>query len=74
MNCNPFTKGHKYLIEKASKENDVVHLFILTEDKSEFSTKDRINMVKLGTKHLKMFWYMRRENILFQVPHFLHTL
>ena len=38
MNCNPFTKGHKYLIEKASKENDVVHLFILTEDKSEFST------------------------------------
>ncbi|ELC8424069.1 [citrate (pro-3S)-lyase] ligase [Clostridium perfringens] len=53
MNCNPFTKGHKYLIEKASKENDIVHLFILTEDKSEFSTEDRINMVKLGTKHLK---------------------
>ncbi len=53
MNCNPFTKGHRYLIEKASKENDVVHLFILTEDKSEFSSEDRLNMVKLGTYDLK---------------------
>lgn len=52
MNCNPFTKGHLFLIEKAAKENDVVHLFILTEDKSEFSTYDRLVMVKLGVCHL----------------------
>ncbi len=52
MNCNPFTKGHLFLIEKAAKENDVVHLFILTEDKSEFSTYDRLAMVKLGVAHL----------------------
>ena len=47
MNCNPFTKGHKYLIEKASKENDVVHLFILTEDKSEILLKIELTWLNL---------------------------
>ena len=34
MNANPFALGHQYLIEKASKENDILHLFIVSEDKS----------------------------------------
>ena len=29
MNCNPFTLGHQYLIEKASKCSDVVHIFLV---------------------------------------------
>ena len=29
MNANPFTNGHRYLVEKAARENDVVHLFVL---------------------------------------------
>lgn len=53
MNGNPFTKGHQYLVETAAKECDFVYLFILSEDKSEFSAKDRLEMAKLGTKHLK---------------------
>lgn len=53
MNCNPFTLGHLYLIEYAQKQVDFLYLFILEEDKSFFSFKDRINMVKEGTKHLK---------------------
>ena len=36
VNCNPFTLGHKYLIEKASKESDVVHVFVVSENKSVF--------------------------------------
>ena len=52
MNCNPFTKGHQYLIETAAKECDHVYIFVLSEDKSEFSAKDRMHMVKLGTAHL----------------------
>lgn len=52
MNCNPFTKGHRYLIETASKECDHVYVFVLSEDKSEFSATDRMNMVKLGTADL----------------------
>lgn len=52
MNCNPFTKGHRYLIETAAKECDHVYIFVLSEDKSEFSANDRMNMVKLGTADL----------------------
>ncbi|MBQ7263184.1 MAG: hypothetical protein IJR14_05630, partial [Synergistaceae bacterium] len=32
MNANPFTLGHQYLVERAAGENDVVHLFIVSED------------------------------------------
>lgn len=52
MNANPFTKGHQYLVEQASKECDHVYVFVLTENLSEFSTNDRFEMVKLGTSHL----------------------
>ena len=52
MNCNPFTCGHRYLIETAAAECDHVYIFVLSEDKSHFSAKDRLNMVTLGTAHL----------------------
>lgn len=52
MNCNPFTKGHRYLIETAAKECDHVYIFVLSEDKSEFSFADRLEMVKRGTADL----------------------
>lgn len=52
MNCNPFTKGHRYLIETAAKECDRLYVFVLSEDKSEFSARDRMEMVKLGTADL----------------------
>lgn len=32
MNANPFTLGHRYLIERALEENAVLHLFIVSED------------------------------------------
>lgn len=53
MNCNPFTKGHEYLIETARKEVDTLLIFVLEEDKSYFSFKDRIAMVKLGTENME---------------------
>lgn len=52
MNCNPFTKGHRYLIETAARECDRLYVFVLSEDKSFFSAKDRMQMVKLGTADL----------------------
>ncbi|WP_040210110.1 [citrate (pro-3S)-lyase] ligase [Clostridium polynesiense] len=52
MNCNPFTLGHKYLIEKASEENKEVLVFIVEEDKSSFPFEERINLVREGTGHL----------------------
>lgn len=52
MNCNPFTKGHRYLIETAAAECQQLYVFVLSEDKSEFSAKDRMEMVKRGTADL----------------------
>lgn len=52
MNCNPFTKGHRYLIETAASECDRLYVFVLSEDKSAFSAADRLEMVKLGTADL----------------------
>ena len=52
MNCNPFTKGHRYLIETAAQNCDRVYVFVLSEDCSQFSFKDRMEMVKLGTADL----------------------
>lgn len=53
VNCNPFTLGHKYLIEKASEESDVVHVFVVSEDKSVFSANVRYKLVEEGLRHLK---------------------
>ena len=53
MNANPFTKGHKYLVETAAESSDVLHVFVLTEDLSVFPTDVRKELVKKGTAHLK---------------------
>lgn len=53
VNCNPFTLGHQYLIEKASIDSDWVYVFVVSEDKSDFPTEVRLKLVKEGIKHLK---------------------
>lgn len=53
VNCNPFTKGHRYLMETAASKVDVLLVFVVEEDKSEFPFSDRFEMVKLGTEDLK---------------------
>lgn len=50
MNCNPFTKGHQYLIDYASKQVDRLYIFVVEEDRSFFSFADRYEMVKKGTE------------------------
>lgn len=53
MNANPFTLGHQYLVERASLNEKSVIVFVVSQERSLFSFKDRIAMVKLGTAHLK---------------------
>ncbi len=53
MNCNPFTHGHRYLIEWAANTVDELIVFILEEDKSYFPFSDRIELVKKGVKDLE---------------------
>ena len=57
MNANPFTYGHQYLVEKAAAENDLVHLFIVSEDTSLFPYSARRKMVMEGTSHLSNICY-----------------
>lgn len=53
MNCNPFTNGHRYLVEQASREVDTLYIFVVQEDKSFFSFDERFRMVKEGCKEFE---------------------
>lgn len=48
MNCNPFTYGHQYLVDIASKLVDLLYIFVVEENKSVFSFEKRFSMVKEG--------------------------
>lgn len=48
MNANPFTKGHRFLAEYASRNSDFVHVFIVSEDKSLFPWAVRKKLVLDG--------------------------
>lgn len=52
MNCNPFTLGHRHLVEQASAEGKEVLLFVVEENRSVFTFEDRLEMVRRGTAHL----------------------
>ncbi len=53
VNCNPITNGHLYLIEKAASESDILHLFVVEEDRSVFPFSVRYALVKEATSHIK---------------------
>lgn len=53
VNCNPFTNGHKFLIEKAAAENEIVYLFVVEEDLSAFPFQVRWELIRKGISHLK---------------------
>lgn len=52
MNCNPMTKGHRYLIEMARKKVDYLYIFVVEEERSEFTFEERFNIVKRETGQL----------------------
>lgn len=51
MNCDPFTRGHRYLIEYASTKSDLLHIFILSSG-GTFTPEQRYSMVKAGISDL----------------------
>lgn len=52
MNCDPFTLGHRYLIETAASKCPHLYVFVLSEDQGHFTANDRLEMVRRGTAHL----------------------
>ena len=53
MNCNPFTNGHRYLIEWAALQVEQLYIFVVEENKSFFTFEDRYDLVVRGTADLK---------------------
>ncbi len=53
MNCNPFTNGHRYLVEYASNKVDKLIVFVVEEDKSYYPFAQRLEMVKQGVEDIE---------------------
>lgn len=53
MNANPFTLGHQYLLEEASKACEVLHVFVVSEEASPIPFRVRYDLVQKGAEHLK---------------------
>lgn len=52
MNCNPFTRGHRHLVESASRQVDNLYLFVVEEDRSLFPFPVRLRLVREGVADL----------------------
>lgn len=52
MNCDPFTLGHRYLLETAARECGHLYVFVVSEERGRFSASDRLEMVRQGTADL----------------------
>lgn len=52
MNCNPFTKGHKYLIQYAASQVDNLYIIVVQQENGMFSFHERFEMIQAGCKDL----------------------
>ena len=52
MNCNPFTLGHRYLIEQAAQQVETLYILVVREDCSMFGYDERKAMIVRGVAHI----------------------
>lgn len=52
MNCNPFTLGHRYLIEQAAQQVETLYILVVREDCSMFSYDERKAIISRGVADL----------------------
>lgn len=52
MNADPFTMGHRYLVEEAARKCSRLLVFVLSEDKGHFPAAVRLELVRRGTADL----------------------
>lgn len=50
LTANPLTKGHEYLIKVAKSKCDILYVFIVEEDSFDFTTIERLSIVKSVVK------------------------
>jgi len=53
MNCNPFTLGHRHLVETAARQVDQLYLFVVREDSSLFPFPVRYRLVQEGVADIE---------------------
>lgn len=53
INCNPFTLGHRYLIEQAAKQVERLYVMVVREDCSLFAYTERKAMVEQGVADIE---------------------
>jgi len=53
MNANPFTLGHRYLIETAANKVDRLHVFMVREEKSVFPFESRYGILRKSVSDLE---------------------
>jgi [citrate (pro-3S)-lyase] ligase len=58
-NCNPFTLGHRYLIERASSVCRRLYVVVVEEEKSRFSFADRFEMARAGIRGIENVTLLR---------------
>ncbi len=49
MNANPFTNGHRCLVEYASRNCDALYVFVLSEESGFMRAEERVSLVRAGT-------------------------
>ncbi|MBW2733181.1 MAG: citrate lyase ligase [Deltaproteobacteria bacterium] len=53
VNANPFTLGHRYLVEEAAARCDTLYVFVVEEDRSAFPFELRRRLVAAGCADLQ---------------------
>lgn len=48
MNANPFTLGHRFLLEQAASQVDTLYVIPVKEDRSVFPYEERLDMIRRG--------------------------
>ena len=52
MNANPFTRGHRYLVEQAAGRCGRLYVIVVGEDCSQFTYAERLAMIRTGVADL----------------------
>ena len=51
MNANPFTLGHLYLLQQASRQVDTLYVIPVKEDRSQFPYTERASMIQMAVEN-----------------------
>lgn len=70
MNCDPFNKGHRYLIEQARKYVECLIIFVVEESRTQFNFEERFKMVEDGVSDLENIIVVPNGDFIFSMNNF----